>query len=94
MRMEISYDPAKNARNIVERGLSFDRAVEFDFDTAKLAQDVRRAYSETRIFALGYLDNRLHVLVFSETGRGIRVISFRKANERERKKHGFALTRD
>ena len=35
-----------------------------------------------------------HVLVFSEIQDGIRIISFRKANQREGEKHGFALTRD
>lgn len=92
--MEITYDPAKNQRNIEERGLSFDRAVAFDFETAKLWQDTRRDYPEARIVALGYLDARLHVLVFSETTRGIRVISFRKANHREGAQHGFPLARD
>jgi len=33
--------------------------------------------------ALGFLDDRLHMLVFAETATGIRVISFRKANKRE-----------
>ena len=42
--------------------------------------------------ALGYLAARLHVLVFSETEQGIRVISFRKANPREGVKHGFTIT--
>jgi uncharacterized DUF497 family protein len=92
--MEISYDPAKNARNIAERGLSFDRAADFDFDTAKLWQDLRRTYPESRFVAIGYLDGRLHVLVFSETERGIRVISFRKANAREGEHHGFTLARN
>jgi len=92
--MEITYDPAKSTRNIADRGLSFDRAVAFDFETAKLWQDMRQPYPEVRIVAMGYLDNRLHVLVFSESGRGIRVISFRKANPREGEIHGFPLTRD
>ncbi|OIP44243.1 MAG: hypothetical protein COX17_02380 [Deltaproteobacteria bacterium CG23_combo_of_CG06-09_8_20_14_all_60_8] len=92
--MKITCDPAKNARNIAERGLSFDRAADFDFETAKFWMDTRMEYPETRIVAIGYLDNRLHVLVFSETGYGIRVISFRKANPREGAKYGFALTRD
>ena len=92
--VDISYDPAKNARNIADRGLPFDRAAAFDFATAKLWKDARRAHPETRIVAIGYLDGRLHVLVFSETERGIRVISFRKANPREGGKHGFPLTRN
>ncbi|MGB7136324.1 MAG: BrnA antitoxin family protein [Acidobacteriaceae bacterium] len=30
--MKIEYDPRKNERNLRERGLSFERAAEFDFD--------------------------------------------------------------
>lgn len=92
--MEVSYDPAKSDKNVQERGLSFDRAQDFDFETAKFWVDDRRDYPETRYVALGYLDDRLHVLVFQETDDGVRVISFRKANDREGKKHGFAQKRD
>jgi len=92
--IEIEFDEAKNSQNIAERGLSFERAAAFDFERAKVWQDARRDYTEVRIVALGYLDDRLHVLVFSETEHGIRVISFRKANSREGAKHGFTLTCD
>ena len=46
--MKIHYDAAKNARNIAARGLSFDRVADFDFETAKVREDVRRAYPESR----------------------------------------------
>lgn len=92
--MEITYDPVKNASNIADRSLPFERAAEFDFSTAKIWQDLRKSYPESRFVAIGYLDNRLHVLIFSRVSHGIRVISFRKANTREGKKHGFALTRN
>ena len=92
--MNIEYDSSKNDKNIAERGLSFDRAAEFDFDTARIWQDTRKPYPEERFLALGYLDNRLHVLCFSPSGNSIRVISFRKGNQREGAKHGFPLTRD
>lgn len=81
--VEIEFDPAKNARNIRERGLSFTQVVEFDFATAVFSVDVRRDYGEIRDRALRFLDNCLHALVFVETAAGIRVISFRKANARE-----------
>jgi len=45
--------------------------------------DARRDYGEVRRVALGYLDNRLHVLCFTDTAEGIRVISLRRANARE-----------
>lgn len=92
--MQIEFDPAKNDRNIRERGLSFERATDFDFATAAYLIDDRRDYSEVRHIAIGYLDGRLHVLCFTETPTGLRVISFRKANAREAKKHGKPPTTD
>jgi len=92
--MKITCDLIKNEKNIAERELPFGRAVDFDFSTAKIWQDTRKPYPEARFIAVGYLDNRLHVLCFTETATGIRVISFRKANQREGVKHGFALTRN
>lgn len=85
--MEIEFDPAKNAKNIAERGLSFECVAEFDFEAAIFDIDDRKDYGETRIRALGRIGDRLHALVFVETDRGIRVISFRKANKREERKY-------
>lgn len=85
--LNISYDPAKNQRNIEERGLSFDQAINFDFDTAWIWQDVRKIYSEVRWSSLGFLNGQLHALVFTETVDGIRIISLRKANPREVRKY-------
>jgi uncharacterized protein len=79
----ISYDPLKNQRNIDKRGLSFDDAASFDFESALIHIDQRFDYGEIRYVALGQLHGRLHVLCFAETADGIRVISFRKANQRE-----------
>jgi uncharacterized DUF497 family protein len=81
--MKIEFDAAKNDRNLQERSLSFERAADFDFNTAIVQQDVRKSYPEVRFVALGFLDARLHVLCFTPVDDGIRVISFRKANSRE-----------
>lgn len=90
--MKIEYDPAKNERNIRERGLSFERAAEFDFAAAVIWSEERKG--ELRRVALGYLDGRLHVLCWLPLQDGIRVISFRKGNEREAKRHGLPKTID
>jgi uncharacterized protein (DUF4415 family) len=37
----ITYDPAKNERNIRERRLSFERAADFDFATAVFHTEIR-----------------------------------------------------
>ena len=81
--MEITFDPAKNALNIELRGLSFEQAADFEFETALFSQDVRQDYGEVRMRALGLLGRRVHALVFADTALGIRVVSFRKANKRE-----------
>lgn len=92
--MDISFDPAKDARNIAMRGLSFARAADFEWDGAEIIEDVRFVYPERRFVAVGYLGGRLHVLCFTPTVAGIRVISFRKANAREAMKYGKAQTID
>lgn len=79
--MQIEFDANNNSTNIRERGLSLERA--FDFDSAIIQQDVRKSYPEVRYVAVGFLDARLHVLCFTPIEDGIRVISFRKANLRE-----------
>jgi len=81
--VEITFDTSKNARNISERQLPFTRAAEIKWESAVFKEDVRKNYPERRYIAIAYLDKRLHVLCFSETDLGIRVISFRKANQRE-----------
>lgn len=91
--MEIEFDPAKNDANIAERGLSFERAADFDFETAVVLEDTRHTYPELRLVAVGYLNHRLHVLCFTPITGGIRVISFRKANAREAKAHEKPLYR-
>jgi len=90
--VKIEYDPAKNARNVRERGLSFERAAEFDFGTAFSGMEFRNG--EMRVLAIGYLDRRLHLLCYRPIPDGIRVISFRKANEREAKRYGKPKTLD
>ena len=81
--MEITYDRTKNTENIRNRNLSFEQVVDFDFETANFTIDKRKNYGEIRRCAIGYLGNRLHALIFTEILKGIRVISFRKANKRE-----------
>lgn len=90
--MQIEFDPTKNNKNILERNLSFERAVEIDFTSAKFIIDDRRDYGEIRKIAICYLDKRLHILCFVEVENGIRVISFRKANSREAKKYEKPIT--
>ena len=88
----IRCNPAKNERNVRERGLSFERAADFDFENSLIADYFRNG--EMRRIAVGYLDKRLHLLCYITKSNGIRVISFRKTNKRTAKLYGKPQTID
>lgn len=79
--MDIEYDSHKNQHNIEQRGISFELVKHFDFsDVLEVDQ---RINGELRHFALGRIQGRLYALVYTLRGDVIRVISLRKANQRE-----------
>lgn len=85
--MDISFDASKSERNIALRGISFELAMAFEWDGALIVEDRRRDYGERRFQALGRINGRLHMLVFTPRKGKIHVISLRKANEREVKRY-------
>ena len=54
-----------------------------DLGTAAIDPDYRYAYGEDRFQALGLIEGRLHLLVFTIRGDVLRAISLRKANTKE-----------
>jgi hypothetical protein len=83
----IIYDPGKNENNLALRGISFDRAADFDWLSALVVEDKRKDYGEARFQALGFIEGRLHMLVFTPRAGDTHVISLRKANKREVKRY-------
>lgn len=81
--MNISFDPAKRDRTLAERGLDFaDAALLFRGLTLTMLDD-RFPYPEPRYITFGTLNGRMLVVVWTEVADGRRIISMRKANERE-----------
>jgi uncharacterized DUF497 family protein len=66
--MRVTFDPAKNAKNIAARGLAFERVTELVWETAVLQEDRRKDYGETRVRVLAQLGQRLHVAVITMRG--------------------------
>ena len=91
--MKIEFDPIKSQKNADERGLPFDWVAEIDWETALIFQDERFIYPEQRFAALGFIGRRLHFLCYTPTEEGVRVISFRKANQREVKHYEETIDR-
>ena len=92
--MKIEFDPAKNATNILDRGLPFQLVEGFEWEGAVVSEDTRFSYPETRFNALGFIGKRLHIVCFTAIPGGIRVISFRKANHRESARYEKEKTAD
>ena len=83
----VSFDPAKNERNIADRGTCVAAAEDFEWHTALVVEDLRKDYGEQRFQALGLIDGRLHALVFTPRASKVRVISLGKANRRETRRY-------
>jgi uncharacterized protein len=81
--LKIEFDPNKDAKNREKHGLSLDRFLDLDLEAGIVEPDARRDYGEDRYRALVLLEGRLHVACFSVRGDAFRVISLRKANDRE-----------
>ena len=82
--MRITYDPAKRAKTLAERGLDFeDAAVMFEGITVEV-EDSRKNYGEPRIICYGLLAGRLVVVGYTPRGATRHIFSMRKANDREK----------
>ena len=82
------WDEAKSKTNHKKHGVHFDAVWEMDWGSVVRIPDERFEYGETRIAAIGEIKDRLHVCIYTERGSNYRIISLRKANERERKDYG------
>ena len=76
---------------MVERGLDFARASEVFAGRHFTAQDLREDYSEPRFITVGQLDGRMVVMVWTPRGEARRIISMRKANDREQARYAHRL---
>lgn len=81
--MEITFDPGKDEANIAKHGISLANAALIEWDTALTWPDVRKNYGEDRIAGIGYIGDRLFYVVFVDRDEVRRIISLRKANDRE-----------
>ena len=81
--MDIEFDPQKDEANRAKHGLSLADGELMDLSTATVVPDDRANYRERRYRAFGRIEGQGYCLVFTYRGARIRVISFRRAHERE-----------
>jgi uncharacterized DUF497 family protein len=81
--MQITFDPSKDATNIVKHGVSLAMAAEIDRSDVMARPDTQNDYSELREIGFGFIADRLYCVVFTQRGDTFHIISLRKANTRE-----------
>ena len=74
--MRLTYDPAKNTKNIEDRNLPFDLVAEMDWQQAFIVEDTRKDYDERRFRAFGMIGERLFAVVFTPRADAMHIISF------------------
>lgn len=74
--MQVEFDSDKRDKTLAERGLDFP---------------AQTTYGELRFVTVGWLDGRTVVMVWTPRGEARRIISMRKANEREISKYTLLL---
>ena len=88
--MEFEWDDVKDARCRKERGFGFADAIGVFLGRTIEWQDIRRAYGETRMCAIGEWDGNFYTVVYTDRvsveGEPVRrIISAHLAHRKERK---------
>lgn len=85
--MRITFDPAKRDITLRERGLDFVDAGSVLATSVFEQEDARLDYREVRIQTVGWLRERLVMVVWTPRGEAVHVISMRKCNDREQRSY-------
>lgn len=89
--MEVTFDEDKRSITLLKRGLDFARAAEVFEGTEFTIVDDRNNYGEVRYNTLGHLDRRLVAITWTIRDSTRRIISMRKANDREQARYRRSL---
>lgn len=81
--VEIEFDVAKDRVNRAKHGLSLSFAGELNWDLMLLEVDDRHEYGEERWLGITRARTRVYAVVFTIRHSKVRVISLRRASNRE-----------
>jgi uncharacterized DUF497 family protein len=88
--MKVTFDNAKDRLNREKHGLPLRFGEEVIRLAVRTVMDARFDYGEDRLVSFGYVRDRLYVCVYTVRGDETRIISVRKANDREAGRYGRA----
>lgn len=81
--MRYEWDDAKNQHNQIKHAISFELVYQANWNLAHVVADAREGYNEVRYIAYVPINNRVHIIAYTMRGDNRRIISMRKANQRE-----------
>jgi hypothetical protein len=85
--LELEWDERKRQNALQRRQLDFADVERFEPESVRTEPDLRKDYGEPRFNSFGYLDSVLCTFCWTPRNGRVRIISMRKANDRERKKY-------
>jgi len=85
--MDLEWDEVKRQQTLALRQMDFADVALIDPASLVTEQDTRHDYGEARYSSYAYLDQTLINFCWTPRNGRIRIISMRKANDRERKKY-------
>ena len=89
--MRVTYDQVKRERTLAERDLDFDDSRKVFAGNHLTVVDDRQDYGEPRYITVGHIGSRMVVVVWTPRKDSRRIISMRKANDREQKTYAPRL---
>ncbi len=93
--MLFEWDEAKRTANLAKHGIDFVDVPEMFAGPMLGGPDIRKDYSEARHLGFGFIRGRLMAVVFTERNHDtLRIISARKANNREKANFKEALAHE
>lgn len=89
--MKITFDPAKEQQNLVKHQVSLAEAAKLEWDWLLVMPDTRYNYGESRMIGYAPIGERVFCVVFVDRDEERRIISLRKANDREVKNYASQI---
>ena len=83
--MDYEWDEAKRLENLAKHQIDFASIHSFQWNSAVRYPSPR--LGEMRWMAIGFIENRLHCVIYTDRGERRRIISLRKANPRDRRRY-------
>lgn len=84
--MRITFDPAKRAATLLDRGLDFADAEAVFTGREATLDDERFDYGETRRITAGFLNDRLIIVVWTPRNGARHIILIRHAHAKEQRR--------